>query len=184
MAAAAMTAMLGGASIAAAQPAPPQADAAEAPIDADQLALARRLMHLLSSQMNFDAVMNNMIAGMMPAIHQQNPNLDQATLDQIQGAVQKAMAGITPDLLDDVAKLYAQRLTRREMEDSIAFYESPSGQSMMHKMPEIMGDIGPLMTKYVPRIEASMIKALCDQDACTEEQRKALTSRVLMSHGG
>ena len=171
-AAAASIALLTGASIAAAQPAPPPA--AEAPIDADQLALARRLMSLLTNQMNFGAVMKTMTTSMMQAVRKQNPNVDPAVFDRVQAATDKAMADMMPDLMDDVAKSYARHLTRKEMEDSIAFYESPSGQSMMHKLPEIAGDLGPMMAKYIPRMQRSVLDSLCAQNACTAEQRKAL----------
>jgi len=64
------------------------------------------------------------------------------------------------------------------MEDAIIFYESPSGQSMMHKLPEMTGEMGPLMVKYIPRMQASMLESLCAQNACTPEQRKALAGQT------
>lgn len=184
LAAGALMALAGSAGAQQTLPPPASPPMAEAPVDPEQLALARHLMSLMSSQMDFGAVMKNMIEGMMQTARQQNPNLDPAAMDRIQAAIEKAMAGIIPDMLDDVAKLYARQLTRKEMEDTIAFYEGPSGQAVLHKMPEIFKNVGPLMAKYIPRMQTSMIEALCAQNACTAEQRKALTSQVLMSHGG
>ena len=170
--AAASAVILAGASLAGAQPAPPAT--AEAPIDAGQLALARRLMSLLTGQMNFGALVKSMNTSIMQAARNQNSKVDPAVFDRVAAATDKAEAEIMPELMDDIAKSYARHLTRKEMEDTIAFYESESGKSVMHKLPEIAGDLGPLIAKYIPRLQRSVIESLCAQNACTAEQRKAL----------
>jgi len=169
---AAAAALTASAPITYAQPTPPAA--AEAPIDPAQLALARHLMSLTLGQMNFGAILRSMSASMMDAVHKQNPSADPAVLRRVQAAMDKAMSDITPELMDDIAKGYARHLSRKEMEDSIAFYESPSGQSILHKMPQVMQEVGPMMVKYVPRMQRGVLQALCDQNACSAEQRKAL----------
>ena len=171
-AAAASLAIMGSAPAPHVAPMPQTAD--ERGVDPEQLALARRLMALLASQMNLTAAMQGMNAGMLQAMRKENPNIDRVDMDRITAATDKAEADVLPDLLDDLAHIYARHLTRKEMEDSISFYESTSGQSMMHKLPEMTGDVGPLMAKYIPRMRASMIAALCAEDACTEAQRQAL----------
>ena len=172
-AAAASLAMMAGPPVVHAQPAPPP-PAAEAPIDPGQLALAKHLMSLLSGQMNFGAVMKSINASMLDAVRKQNPNVDPAVFTRLQAAIDNVEAQMMPDLMNDIAAAYARHLTRKEMEDSITFYESASGQSMMRKLPDMTGDIGPLMARYVPRMRASMLQALCAEDGCTEAQRQAL----------
>ncbi len=171
-AAAAAVALMAGAPLTHAQPAPPPA--AEAPVDPQQLALAKHLMSLTLGQMNFGAIMRSMTASMMDALHRQNPNMDPVVLQHVQTAMDKAVSDITPELMDDIARSYARHLNRKEMEDSIAFYESPSGQSILHKMPEVLQDLGPMMVKYVPRMQRAVIDSLCAQNACTPAQREAM----------
>ena len=172
-AAAASLAMMAGPPVVHAQPAPPP-PAAEAPIDPGQLALAKHLMSLLSGQMNFGAVMKSINASMLDAVRKQNPNVDPAVFTRLQAAIDNVEAQMMPDLMNDIAAAYARHLTRKEMEDSITFYESPSGQSILHKMPEVMQDFGPMMVRYIPRMQKAVLQTLCDQNACTPEQRLAL----------
>jgi hypothetical protein len=180
---AAATAALADASMAAAQPgppptpvplAPPASD--QAPVDPEQLALAKRLMALTIGQMNFGAVMKSIDTSMMDAIRKQNPKLDPAVLDRVQAATEKTMSEVMPQMMDDMAASYARHLSRQEMQDTVAFYTSPSGQAILHKLPEVMSDLGPLMAKYMPRVQRSMLESLCAENACDAQQRAALAN--------
>lgn len=157
-----------------AAPAPAAQAAAEAPVDPQQLALAKRLMALLSDQMDLSAELKAMNAQMLQATLSQTPNADRAFTERMMAISDKVEDKMMPDILDSVAEIYARRLTRREMKDSIAFYKSPSGRSVLRKMPLIAGDLGPVFAKWIPRMQAEMVQELCAETVCTPAQRKAL----------
>jgi hypothetical protein len=63
----------------------------------------------------------------------------------------------------DMVIIYDKYFTRKEIEDFIAFYRSPSGQSMTEKLPDITKDIMTVMsTKYSGDIQQSVFKEMMD----------------------
>ena len=61
-----------------------------------------------------------------------------------------------------ISKVYTDQLSAREVKDIIAFYESPSGRSMMRKMPQITQQSMQLSLEWVRSMEPQM-QALAGQ---------------------
>ncbi len=173
---------------AAAQPAPKPsseqaAPAAGAPVDPQQMALARRMIAVVSGETNFQAMFKAMNAQMAQALRAQ-PGADPALIDRMMSAGEKVDEQMLPDLKDTMARAYATHLTRQEMEDSIAFYDSPSGRSIMRKLPALTAEMAPLLVRWMPRIRAEVIKAVCAGDACTPAERQAVAALDKPPPGG
>ena len=152
------------ASIAAAPPAPPT--------DPSQLAVARQFVDVMAEQMNYPALLkqlNTQVLGMMRA---RSPHVTQAEVDGVSELVTRVETEKLPELKDDLARLYAQHLTRQEMQDAMAFYASPSGRSYLQKMPGIVGGMGPAMNNWVPDVARAIAQALCPGDSCSEGNRE------------
>lgn len=151
-----------------AQDAPLAAPVAEAPVqapvDPERLALARQMTQVF----DIKSAMHNMFAGMANAMRLP----DSATEDQRERVKQlyvsmgAGMEAVTPDLMEAVARLYAQTLTAQEMRDTLAFYRTPSGQAILTKLPTIMNDIGPLMIGLMPKVVAAAKADYCSHRAC------------------
>lgn len=172
--AAASAVALGGASIAAAQPAPPPPAADQAPVDPAKLAQARRLLEMQLSQMNLPGVVKSLDQQMFAQIMQQTPNADHARQERIEAAVEKAQADLMPHLMDIMASSFARNLSQKELDDSVAFYASPSGQAILHKMPLIMGDMIGGIGQYLPRMRQEVIDGVCADNGCTPAEREAM----------
>jgi hypothetical protein len=58
----------------------------------------------------------------------------------------------------DLAQIYKQNFSDKELKDMLAFYQSPTGQSMLEKMPivtqESMQASQRMMTNVMPKINA------------------------------
>jgi hypothetical protein len=67
----------------------------------------------------------------------------------------------------DLAQIYKQNFSDKELKDMLAFYQSPTGQSMLEKMPivtqESMQASQRMMTNVMPKI-----------NALTEEMRREM----------
>ncbi|MGD1880139.1 MAG: DUF2059 domain-containing protein [Kiloniellaceae bacterium] len=83
----------------------------------------------------FDAAFTQMDA----LARQSNPELPNEARTIIQEEVKTALKESLPLLIEKVAVIYEQVFTEEELDGMLDFYRSPVGQSMIAKMPEMMG---------------------------------------------
>jgi uncharacterized protein len=109
----------------------------KAPVDAARLATARELMAASGAAKNLDS--------MIPLLSQQITNMLISQKPQQKAAIEQVMKeGINKmlerkqELIDDVAVIYAARLTSEEMSGLLTFYKSPTGQKFLAVQPDIM----------------------------------------------
>jgi hypothetical protein len=176
LAAAASAAVMAGASMATAQPAPPPAAPAadQAPVDPAKLALARKLLDMQMGQMNLPQLLKSIDNQMLSQVMKQQPGVDEEKQRRIQAAVEKVQAEMLPKMMDGMAAAFARNLTDQELQDTVAFYSSPSGQAILHKMPAIMTEAMSGVDQWLPRIRHDVIEAVCADNGCTPAQREAM----------
>ena len=80
-----------------------------------------------------------------------------------------------PKILDATAQAYAEVFTTEELTAMDNFYESPVGQSMLAKTPQVMAKIMPKVTGFLPDMMAETQKRVCAEIDCTA-QKDAKTS--------
>ena len=119
----------------AAQPA--SATAAPAP-SAHQLELAHRLMTATRMTETLNGAVQPMVAQMVDLQTRQIPGFKPEWRQPLIEATQESMSGLFPKLIERMEAAYAQILTEDELQQSIAFYESPTGQSIMRKLPQAL----------------------------------------------
>jgi hypothetical protein len=169
-AAAASITLLAGAGVAAAQPAPPPASGA--PVDPARLAKARQLLEMQMGQMNLPGVIRSLDQQMFS--QSMAPNRDPAFQKRIMDAVEKVQGQMLPSMMDSMATAFARNLTDKELDDAVAFYSSPSGQSLVRKMPAVMNEVVASIVQWMPRLRTAVIEAACSDNGCTPAQRDAL----------
>lgn len=105
------------------------AQATEAPaIDPAKQALVAELMRTTGA-----IEIGNQIAGQMAqSFRQQVPAEMHPIIDEIFGSLDMR------DMEGEIAALYARTFTEQELKDMLAFYETPSGRSMLAKTPALM----------------------------------------------
>jgi hypothetical protein len=161
-----------------AQDAPPPAPAAEAPaqqaVDPERLALARELTQVF----DIKSAMHGMFAGMANALKlPESATPDQRDrVKQLLTSMGVGFDAATPDLMDAVATLYAKTFTAQEMRDSLTFYRSPSGQTMLAKLPIVMRDVGPLTIRLMPKIVGAMEADYCSHRTCDKTDAVMFTA--------
>jgi hypothetical protein len=141
--------------------------------DAHSVELARKLF----GEMHMDQLMGNMIHQMAPAMIEQsrkrNPNLS-ATDAQV---ISDAMAGSMDDLMKKMTErsipLYASTFSEKELQDLVNFYDSPTGQAVLAKMPVLMSKMAPMVTELAPEMLADMTRRICAKTDCSKRAAPA-----------
>lgn len=122
-----------GVSMAHAQPA---AAPAAAP-SAAQIDLARQLVVANGEARAFDGVIGNIVDGAALSFLQTNPDLVQS-LREAAIAVRPEFEKRNGEIIDLLAKVYAQRFSEAELKDALAFYSSAVGKKLVQERPIIV----------------------------------------------
>jgi len=155
-------------------PAATQADPAKpvvatAPVDA---ATARRqdLVRRYFKAVDFEHMMNSMMSVLIPnMINQMRASRTDVTNDQVKiisDAVTESFAEFTPKYMDALVDVYADAFTEDELTKMDEFYESPEGQSIVHKMPAMTPKTMDIMNQMIPDIIVEVKAKMCAKMTC------------------
>lgn len=96
-----------------------------------QLELSRQVMELSGQQSavqdNIRSTISNLLASELGANDPRSKKI-----------VDRATAIIMPQLMNRVETVYAQVYSEQELTDILAFYQSPAGQAMLAKLPQVL----------------------------------------------
>jgi hypothetical protein len=119
--------LLGASVPAYAQTAPPSQPAQE--ISPDQLALARKYVDLTDKVDIFGTTVAETAAQTLNQILKTNPGMSDQATDAVTDVV-KQYKGQRAQLMDQIARIYAQNFTVDELQQYVNFYGSPAGQKL------------------------------------------------------
>jgi uncharacterized protein len=142
---------------------------ADAPTgNAHSLALARHLF----AEMHMDQLMAGMVTNMTPAMVAQarkaNPALTEDQAQIITQAISESSEAMMTKAIERIIPLYASTFTEKELEDLVGFYDGPTGQAMLNKMPVLMSKMGPVMTELMPGMMADVNQRICSKMDCSK----------------
>jgi len=106
----------------------------------EQLALARKYVELTDRSAVYETTLVEIAIGSMRQIVQQNPDI----ADQTNTAINKILEeykGRKGELIDQFARVYAVRFTIPELQEIVAFYESPVGKKLSGANAEANTDL-------------------------------------------
>jgi hypothetical protein len=135
------------------------------------LELSRRYM----KAMHFPETMKTMMNNMAPAMIDQELKAHPEDAEEITPEIRQALSEVTTDILleklpimeEKMVLITAQTFTEQELADLVAFYEGPTGQAVMRKMPMMMRHLPELM-ESIGAPDAADIKArLCRKIDCS-----------------
>ncbi len=117
----------------------------------EQLALARKYIDLTDRAAVFETTMVEIAIGSMRQIVQQNPEISEQTNTAI-GKILEEYRGRKSELLDQFARVYAVRFTTQELQDIVAFYETPTGQKLSQANSEVNIDLQRVMQVFTNNV--------------------------------
>lgn len=117
----------------------------------EQLALARKYVDLTDRSAIFETTLVEIAIGSMRQITQQNPDI----ADQTDTAISKILEeykGRKGELMDQFARVYAVRFTIPELQEIVAFYESPTGKKLSAANSEVNTDLQRVMQVFTNNV--------------------------------
>ena len=145
---------------------------------AERLRLARQIYDLSGGSAAAEAQIRGMYATVSQLVKPDTPEQGRFT-QAILGDMQDEMVKMVPSIIDTGVQAFADHLTAQELRDYIAWMSSPSGQSLLHKMPAIQADILqreiPAMQAAMAGMKAKLVKRVCDEMKCDADQRQMVT---------
>jgi hypothetical protein len=116
-------------------------------ISPEHLALARKYVDLTDKSGMYEVTLVEMGISTMRQLIQQNPEIS-APLNTAITKVLETYKGRKSELFDQFARVYAQRFTMEELQQIVAFYESPIGVKLAGANLAINTDLQTVMKVF------------------------------------
>jgi hypothetical protein len=104
---------------------------------AGAMATAKELMQVKGATGIFDPLVPGIIESAKNAFLPTHPGLFRE-LNEVAAILRTQFASRRNEILDEIARLYAQRFSEAEMKEVIAFYKSPVGRKFVSDEPEVI----------------------------------------------
>jgi hypothetical protein len=143
-------------------PPPPPSEAQDSDL-AEREALVRRFF----VAMHFEKLMNSMMESMWGPIIAGNEAIPEDKREVVREAAMEAFAVVLPQMTEANIDLYAEAFTVQELTELVAFYESPTGQSLMAKSVILSRQSGEMVQRFTPIMEEEMRRQLCARIDCS-----------------
>ena len=117
----------------------------------EQLELARKYIDLTDRSAIYETTLVEIAIGTMRQIVQQNPEITEQTNTAISKILEE-YKGRKGELLDQSARVYAVRFTIPELQEIVAFYESPTGKKLAAANAEVNIDLQRVMQVFTNNV--------------------------------
>ena len=137
-----------------------------------QMALAQRYVEASHMVDNVQTMMKQLRPMLMS---QAEAQLDASEKKVLGDAFDTAYGHFLQSYLDKVTPILAETYSEDELTQIVAFYESPTGQSMLAKSPELQKRLVPVAMDLVPDLQADMRKEVCAHVSCGKPAKKDIS---------
>ena len=166
-AAVAVLCLAAGSAQAAQDAAPPAAAATSAAPSPRALALTKRYIAALHVDQTMKPMMQSMMGPMLDEQERVNPNLTAVQRKAIRETVEEFVGGdMMDDILERMTPAYATIFSENELQALVNFYESPTGQSIIGKMPQMGPVAAKVMVEIMPELRTRLAQRICEKLSC------------------
>lgn len=116
-------------------------------IPPEQLALARKYVDLTDKAGIYQAILVQTAAATSKLFSQSNPEISDK-IDAAIGQILEEYKGKNDELFNQFARVYATTFTQTELQEIVAFYETPTGQKLASSAQEINAGVRAVMQVY------------------------------------
>ena len=120
------------------------------------VALAREVITTSGISRSFDIIVPQFLDQIGTNLTRTRPDLIR-DLNTVMEQVKPEFDKQTQDLLNDAARLYAQRLNEKQLKDISDFFKTPSGMAYVSTQPLVMTDLFTQMQSFQQRLSADMV---------------------------
>ena len=165
LAGAALAAMFAGGGAVQAQPAP------AGPVDPERLALAQKIYAMVGDQ-TMQSLTQALKTMMATSIEGRTTN-DPARTQALQAALGDSLDDMMPKVLQGTARIMAQDFSAGELRAMLAFYQSPTGQTVLRRMPEITRQSMQVSLSLLPGFMLKFEGDYCGRVTCSAQEQQA-----------
>ena len=133
----------------------PQAATAQ---EEEKLAKIQELMEILQVAERADNFLKVFVKQNQEQVESANPGLEDVAAELMREKVLPAMRGRLPEYLEIVTELYAEEFTLAELEQTVAFYSSPTGRKWMQIEPRLRGYREQIALQWGSRISGQVMR--------------------------
>ena len=126
-------------------------------IPPEQLALARKYVDLTNKAQIYEVLMVMTADKTSKLLTQQNPEIAKQINDTI-GKALEARRGKNDELFNQIARIYAVSYTSEELQQIVAFYETPVGQKLATNAMAINQDVQKVMQIYTANFGTEFVR--------------------------
>lgn len=132
--------------------------------------LSHELIEAVGGEANMKATMQAAFDQVMKGMPEETTPDAKTKMDALKAYVKDWMDRRTGLFVEAAAQAYAQTFTEQELRDLLAFYRTPSGQSVAVKMPTVIRASGVAITPLVRALQRDIVLKACDLNSCTPQQ--------------
>lgn len=138
---------------------------ASAEPSAKALALTRRMVAAMHVEETMTPMMRILLSQQFEIMVAQQKGLTDQQKTQLGGAMIETLnevleGGLMSDIMEKLVPAYAAVYTEDELQAVVDFYESPIGQSVLRKMPQMGPAASKVMVEITPKLQAEMAEKL------------------------
>ena len=126
-------------------------------IPPEQLALARKYVDLTNKAQIYEAIAAMTAAQTSKLLSQSNPEIAKQIDEQI-GKSLEARRGKNDELFNQIARIYAVTYTQEELQQIVAFYETPAGQKLAENAMAVNQDVAKVMQIYTSNFGTEFVR--------------------------
>jgi uncharacterized protein len=141
---------------------------------ARRLQMAERFIELMQVD-QMSEMMQGLVSSMVPPSSRDLPPREQRMLAD---ALAEAVGQIMPRMFEAMAPVYAEIFTLQELEDLVAFYESPTGLAFVSKSYEALPQITAAVNAIMPEILNDMATNLCASLECSQDELRQMKAEI------
>lgn len=131
------------------------------------LALTKRYIAALHVDQTMKPMMQSMMGPMLDEQLRGNSNLTEEQRTAVRETVEEFVSGdMMNQILDRMTPVYATIFSEDELQSLVDFYESPNGQSVIAKMPQMGPAAARVMVEMMPEIRAGVTQRICQKLDC------------------
>lgn len=111
-------------------------------VTAESLAASRELMSLTKADQSLDQFIGMMMPQIGQLLEQANPDQGALVRKIMDELVLPELRKSIPEAVDEAAAIYARTFTQAELNEVIAFYQTPVGQKFIERQSALMIELG------------------------------------------
>jgi len=138
-----------------------QSAVAQPVVDPAAVKVARELMNLTDVTKNLELIADAMGPSIIEMLKRDRADIPDDVIAKFMVEFRAEMQKGLPQLIEMYARVYAQRFTLAELQETVKFYESPLGKKFIRETPLILKETLPLAEQWGQKVgEQAAINAI------------------------